>query len=157
SNWAPTAGGVFQLADTLLGADTANFDFTSISGSYIALKLTLYLRGDTAAATTNATLRFNNDSGSNYDYQYGLGQAATASAAETFAQTSCSLGSIPANTAGANLFGDIEIWIPHYAGAANNKALISSWASKSGTSTTNLTSGQMAGFYRSNTAITRIT
>lgn len=156
SQYAP-AGTMVRLSDTTLGADTASFDITPISGSYIALKLSVYARGDTAAAATTLALRFNNDSGANYDHQYVLGSAASATAAETFAATSASFGAIPANTAGANLFGEAEVWVPHYAGAVNNKTFVSNFAHKSGTASGNLQSGQYAGFWRSNAAISRIT
>lgn len=149
------AGAVF---DSTLSSAAASFDITSINGSYAHLLLTLYLRGDTAAATTTALLRFNADTAANYDYQRLSGSAATASAVETFAATSIQIASvIPANTAGANLFAQIDVWIPHYAGSANNKDVVASFAHKQGTATGNLTVGDVAGFWRSNSAITQIT
>lgn len=73
TNGAP--GAMVQLADSLLGADTANFDFTSISGSYNHLLLYTYLRGTKAVTGLGLNLRFNNDSSAIYDWYrfYGSG------------------------------------------------------------------------------------
>ena len=146
-----------RIADITLGADAATMDFQSIPAIYAHLFLECYLRGDTAAAVGNAVIRFNNDSAANYDYQYVVGNAAAATAAETFAQGSALIGNMPQNTAGANLFGSITIDIPHYANTANNKAAISRWAHKSGVTTGLLRSGRHGHFWRSNAAITQIT
>lgn len=155
---APAAGGaVTQLFDSTLAATAANFDITAISNAYNHLRLLLYARGDTAAATTNVYLRFNNDSAANYDWQYAQASAAAVTAAESFAATQAIVASMPANTAGANLFGDVEVSVLHYAGSANNKALIAQEVHKSGTASGNLVVAQFAAFWRSNSAISRIT
>lgn len=150
-------GSVVRLYDTLLTADTASFDFQNISQDYAALKVTVYGRASTAAVNDVVWIRFNNDATAIYDFQYVAGVAAAASAGETFAATSGNLGSVPANTAGANLFGDVEAWIPNYANAVNNKAYISAYANKWGVATGNIVSAQYVGFWRSNAAINRIT
>jgi hypothetical protein len=146
-----------MIANSTLGGDAANIDFTSIPSHYAHLMLVCYLRGDTAAVTTNCNIRFNNDTAGNYDYQSVFGSAATASAAEAFAQAAAAIGTIPANSAGANLFDCITVEIAHYANSANNKASVSQWAMKYGTATTNMSAGTLAQFWRSNAAINRIT
>lgn len=146
-----------RIADSTLSGDAATIDFTSIPAHYAHLMLVCYLRSDTAAATTAAHVRYNNDTGGNYDYQVLQGNAATASASEAFAQGQAYVGAIAANTADANLFAGIIVEISHYANSANNKASSSQWAVKSGTATTNLFVGANAQFWRSNSAINRVT
>ena len=142
-----------MIANTTLTGSAATIAFSSIPSHYAHLLLVAYLRSDTGAAIIGGLIRLNSDSAGNYDYQYVLGRAAAASAAETFAATSALLGSIPGSTAGANLFGVVVVDIPHYANSANNKSYTSKNAHKSGTASGNLDALQSAGFWRSNSAI----
>ena len=147
-----------QLANSTLAVDTASIDFQSISGSWAHLMLVAYLRCSGAGLTiTTTSLRFNNDSGANYDRQRLYGNAAGAIATESFAQTSAYFGSIPGATADPNVFAAYTLFIPHYANASNNKAFLSSCAVKGSASAGLLLSESIAGFWRSNSAITRIT
>lgn len=149
-----TAGSVF---DTTLGASAATIDITGISATYAHLMISIYARGDNASATSVASIQFNGDAAANYDYQQLQGLAAAAGAAETFAATSAPVGVIPANSAGANLFGTCEVFIPHYAGSTNNKQTVAINAYKTGT-TTGLVGVEMFGAgWRSTAAINRIT
>lgn len=146
-----------MIANSTLGADAANIDFQSIPSHYAHLMLECYLRSDTAAAAQTVMYRLNNDSAGNYDYQFVAGSAAVASAGETFASGVARIGTMPANTAGANLFCAVTAVFPHYANTANNKAAESQSAHKSGTASGNLESSAWASFWRSNSAINRIT
>jgi hypothetical protein len=150
--------GIGSIFDTTLGASAANVDVTSISATYAHLLVVIYARGDNASVNTGIQIRFNGDSAANYDYQLMRAAGATVSnVAEGFGQTSASMGLCPANTAGANLFGAQVVFIPHYAGASNNKVLVLVSSHKYGTSTTNIIAELDAGFWRSNAAINRIT
>lgn len=145
------------LANSTLSGAAASIDFTSISQSWAHLMIVAYLRGDTASTSTAGLMRFNGDTAANYDYQTQTGRAATAAAAETFAAAYIETGSVPANTAGANLFSVNVIRIPHYAQATNNKSASISAGLKYGTATTNQIVYGIAGFWRSNSAITQVT
>lgn len=149
--------GVGSIFDSTLGGSAANIDITSIPATYGHLLVTIYARGDTAAVNTGVGMRFNGDTAANYDYQLLNARAAAPSAAEAFASTSIVAAQMPANTAGANLFGPAQIVIPHYAGSTNNKASVSNYCFKSGTATTNIEVGTVGGAWRSNAAINRIT
>ncbi len=149
-----SAGSIY---DTTLGASAASVDVTAISSTYAHLLISTYTRSDTAAANTPLLIRFNGDTGANYDYQYAQGSAAVASAAETFAATSLQVGYAEANTAGANLFAMAEIFIPHYAGSSNNKQVASLATSKGGTASGNLAVNIFGGGWRSNAAINQVT
>lgn len=150
-------GVVRPIAETTLSVAAASIDFTSIAADWSHLLLVLYARGDTAATATAARIRFNGDSGANYDYQQLRGSGASTSASEGLAQTALVVGSVPAASAGANLFGDCEIWLPHYTQAANNKVARSGYGFKIGTASGNVEAGSYHGFWRSNAAVTQVT
>lgn len=145
------------LANSTLGGTAASVDFTSISQAFSTIFAIGYVRGDTAALGVNVSLRLNGDSGSNYDIQNLSGSAATASAAELFAQTSMNPAVMPGSTAGANLFGVFIVYIPFYSGSSNNKAVITGYGSKAGTSTTNITTAAKCMHWRSNAAVNQVT
>ncbi len=147
-------GGIVKLAEA---ADGATIDFQSISQAFRHLRLVVYARGDTAANTTAVYVTFNGDGGANYDRQGLYGTGSTASASESLGATSMILASMPAGSAGANLFGAAVADIAHYANSANNKALIAKGIFKYGTASGNLQIEARANFWRSNSAITRIT
>lgn len=146
-----------SIYDTTLGASAASIDVTGISATYANLMMSIYARGDTASASTNTLMRFNGDTAANYDYQQLHGAGASATAVETFAATSSIVMVAPANTAGANLFGSAEVFIPHYAGSTNNKQFVSIAASKFGTTTGLLFVDIFGGGWRSTAAINQIT
>lgn len=148
------AGAIY---DTTLGVATASIDVTSISATYAHLMVSIYARGDTASTASTVLMRFNGDTAANYDWQQVLGFATTVTAGEHFADTSVTVGSCAAASAGANLFSTCEVFIPHYAGSSNNKSFVSVNAHKIGTSTTNINLNFMGGGWRSNAAINQIT
>lgn len=148
--------GVGAIYDTTLGAAAASVDIQNIIGGYAHLLVVVYARTNSGTAA-ELRMRFNNDTGGNYDYQVLDGSAATAQAAETFAATGARVGLIPGTSAGANLFAQVEILIPHYAGSANNKAGCSTCAAKWGTSSGQMQAELDAFFWRSNAAINQLT
>lgn len=149
--------GIGALFDSTLGGSAANVDMTSIVGTYAHLLLVVYARGDAAATSAALNMRLNNDSAANYDFQQSQAAGTFATTGETFAATQASIGNMPANTAGANLFSAQCVFIPHYAGSANNKIYVGVSSIKTGTSTGNVILNLPGGFWRSTAAITRIT
>jgi hypothetical protein len=151
-------GAITQVFNSLLSGSAASFDVTGISQLFSNLLIVGYLRGDTAAATTGAILRLNNDSAANYDEERVTGNAAAAGAAESLGGTGMTIAIIPANTATAGYFGAIFTIIPAYTNATGNKPVISPfWEASS-----NLTAVQFAGvaggkWRTTATAVTRIT
>lgn len=154
SEYKKQAGSIY---DTTLGVAAASITASGIVATYAHLLITLYARSDQATTIVGSLMRFNGDAAANYDYQFVQGQAATAAAAETFGATSVQIGNIPANSAGANLFGANQIFIPHYAGSSNNKQVVAIGSSKLGTATTNLNAVIFGGGWRSTAAINSIT
>lgn len=151
--------GMAMIANDLKSSAGANFDFTSIVATYGHLRVILYARGDTAATSTAVALRFNNDSGSNYDAQRGVltGAAGTWTSAEDIAATSCTFTVVPASTAPADSYGMFSFDIPHYAGTADHKVLSGTGSAKIGTTTGNFQLRLGSGWWRSTSAINRIT
>ena len=149
--------GIGAISDTTLGGSAANVDIASIVGTYAHLLVVVYARGDAASGAIGLNVRFNGDSAANYDWQKMEGTGATVTPSEAFAQTAISANNVPANTAGANLFGVSMGFLPHYAGSANNKAYLSIAAYKVGVTTGSMTDSLSGGFWRSNAAINRIT
>jgi hypothetical protein len=148
-----------KLADSTLAAAAASFDFTSIPATFAHLMLVLYLRGDAAVTSVDAAIRFNADSGANYDRQLLYGNAATTAASETLAGTSIGLGggTFPAANAPATAFGQSDLCIAHYAGSTKQKSMAARSSGKTGVASGNLYALLVAGFWRSAAAINEIT
>ena len=66
-----SSGAVSVIARTVLGSDTASVDFTGIPATYENLMVTYLARGTGSDTWSRVHLRFNGDSGPNY--QYGSG------------------------------------------------------------------------------------
>lgn len=145
------------LADSTLVASAASIDLTGIAPDWAHLMIVAYLRGDAAAVVSALNIRFNGDTGANYDYQSIGASAAATSGAEAFATSSCRVGSIPAATAPASVFGAFTADIPSYSQATNNKAAHTSSAVKAGTTTTLLGVEAYLAAWRSSAAITSVT
>ena len=149
--------GTTKIAEVVLAGAAATINFSAIPATYRHLLIEAYVRGDTAAGNTGVGLRFNADSGANYDEQLVQGAQTAATGIENIAATSLFLGFMPANTATANTFAPFRIDVPHYANAANNKAAIWNQVMKQGTTTGNFIAISGGGFWRSNVAITQVT
>jgi hypothetical protein len=115
--------GVGALFDTTLSVAAAQIDITGIIADYAHLKLEIAARGDTAALEANVALRFNNDSGANYNRQGLQATNATLTAAGTINNTSLIVGTMPAGTAVANAAATIVAEIRNYTGTTLFKAI----------------------------------
>lgn len=146
------------ISDIVLGSASATLaDFTSIPGTYKHLRLVIDGRGDTAATSIAVQLRFNNDSGANYDLQQESTNAGTVSGSELLAQTNIGIAAFSAANATANQSGAAVITVPNYAATVFHKTAISQGMLKVGQATGNFYSQLRVGNWRSTAAITRIT
>lgn len=146
-----------KLYDSTLGGAAPNFDVTGIPASYAHLLLLLDARGDTAATTTAALLRFNNDSGANYDYNQMFSFGAAPTQADSQAQTSMIIGDIVAASGTANRSGSIAATIMNYASATFSKNVVAEAAVPRGTTTNDLGVEINMGTWRTTSAVDRIT
>lgn len=95
------------IDSTTLGSAAASISFASIDSKYKLFRVTAYVVKD--ATAHQATLRINNDSGANYDYQRLNGSSTTVSAARVTGQTSILL--TPTETIAANSIAQFSIII----------------------------------------------
>lgn len=110
--------GPTTLYDNTLGS-AGSWDVSGLSGSYDRLQIILSIRGNVAAGGVGVYITFNNDTtNTNYftqSIQYGDGAVTgtTANDRQAFA--------VPASSADAGAFGEIEAWIPNYARTVAHK------------------------------------
>lgn len=149
------AGGVGAMAlldeKVAPSGGSANFDFTSISGSYRHLELWGMCQSEGAA--NDLLLRFNNDSGSNYHLQVLRGTGTSANAATVASGTSANIASLPAT--GDSQPGRFKIMVPYYSEAFFRKMAFSEYSNWTSTST--ITVGEFAAAWTGTAAISRIT
>lgn len=124
--WTTPSGGgggaMTQIGATILGSAAASISFTSISGGYNNLRLIVVGRTSHASFDQEIRLRFNGDTGSNYDWQFGKDTSATALAAEEdFAKTYAFIGNVLGTSGPANIPGITVVDIPLYAGTTFHK------------------------------------
>ena len=100
------------IATTTLGSATATITFTSTDdgqvgdfSQYMDLVVVIYARSAVSAASGGCYLNINNDTTGHYHRQYLWGNGASVLVGSATTQTYVPFGDIPANTAGANIFG----------------------------------------------------
>lgn len=145
--WATASGGGITLISTT-SFSGGTFSLTTIPSTYTRLKLVCV--GVGASAENDATIRFNNDSGTNYDSDWwrntgGLGGGFSQSG------TSFYIGTIPANT-DANKALSFILDIPNYASTGVKPFFASGWGANASSARTGINMGR----YRGTSAISRI-
>jgi hypothetical protein len=145
-------GSYTKIQDLLLGADTATFDFTSVAG-YTHLELKVSGRMSGAVADDAVTIRFNGDTGANYDWQYDGGFTSTQTTGGTSADTSVRVGEMPGASATAGFVGAITILILDYTSTTLFKA-VTCHGFRISTTRLSFSNG---GQWRSTSAVTRVT
>jgi hypothetical protein len=151
-----TWGGQPAIFDSMLGGDAATIDITSIP-AFRHLRLVVQGRSSAAAITDSVGLRFNNDTGANYDYEILRGGAAVVVGQEAFAQTFAYIGSVAGNTAPAGADGSSVVTINDAQGVTFHKVTSTISSCKTGTTTGTLQTDRIGGFWRSAAAVNRIT
>jgi hypothetical protein len=111
------------IATTTLGSATSNITFTSISGSYTDLIIAGGLRLDNdSSGAQNAIIRFNGDSGSNYSYNYLLGDGSSAGSGRGLNETSLLISTVGNDN--TNRYSS-EIWqINNYSNTTTYKSAL---------------------------------
>lgn len=149
-----------KLAGTVLGADTASFDFTSITQTYRHLRLIMSLRSSVAAGNEAVYVSYNTDvTAANYDSELLIvaGTVATNPAENRAAAAGRSVGWAIGNTGQANAFASGEVLLADYANTARMK--VAQWMSSIWTARTAGAVAFVNGFsgWASVAAISRIT
>lgn len=142
------------LATTTLTGTQATIDFTSISGSYTDLVISLYAQN--AAATTGTRtglMKLNSDSTANYSYTTISGDGTTAASTRASSQSGgIFYAELVRNGNGTNMFGFARIQLFNYAGSTNKTILSESSADLNGSGSVT----RIVGLWRSTSAITSI-
>ena len=145
-----------QLYDSVLSGTAASFDVQNISQAYNHLKLVVLVRGDNGAAAQASSIRFNNDSAGNYQYNILRGNNSLTTSQLLAAQTAGHFGTIPGAGLTASYFAGGEILIPSYALTSAFKVYSSNLASPAPTAA-NAYMDVIDGVWSSTAAINRIT
>lgn len=149
-------GGAWTLIEDIHLAGDGGIDFQSIPDTYKHLKIIASLRSDRAAVSDAVYIRFNNDSGNNYDFTRQLSRAAGPLTAEGIGVSYMYNGCVAA-TGPANVFDGSEILIPDYTDTGNQKTCTVQGTLKQANTPGNVFILTSAGWWRNTAAISRIT
>jgi len=122
------AGATYEpIATSTLGSDSNYITFSSISG-YTDIVAVLNVRSTTASNFSDNYVRLATggggvDTGTNYSYTRLVGDGTSPTSSRTTSQTQLVGGIIPANNAGANVFGLCILHFMSYTGSTNKTVL----------------------------------
>lgn len=116
-------GGSLLVYSNVLGADTATLDTGAkvIPSGYNVLEVLAVLRTDEVAAQSTIGLRFNGDTGSNYDFSLLNAVNITASAQNTLGAASLAVFAAAASDS-AGVATPLRVEVPGYALTTFNKS-----------------------------------
>jgi hypothetical protein len=138
------------IADYVATAVVASVDFTSIASSWSHLLIAFSGKVETQGSPT---IRFNNDSGANYDVVGGYGQNATTAAYEILAATQLDTFTASGNSI-ANVAFSSLMHIAHYTNSSNHKSIAQLSCARD---STGRTTRVVSGHWRNTAAINQIT
>jgi hypothetical protein len=130
--------------------------FSSL-GSYTHLKIMWTARTDNATTITDLNIKFNGDTGNNYDREEIRGSTTTASASESVAQASITVGVVSGTSSASNLIGSGEIDVLDYRGTTFHKTALANSHGKAGNSSGSILTRVTGVSWRDTSAITSIT
>jgi hypothetical protein len=106
-------------SSTVPSGGAASIDFTSIPSTYTDLVVKLSARTTRPSIIDYGAMRFNSDNGSNYTavYFYGFGTGTPPSNTNGNATQLEIPNTLDGDSATANTFSNVEIYIPNYAGS----------------------------------------
>ena len=152
-------GGWSLIEAIELSAIAANIDFQNIPANFNHLALLLSARGDRVEILDTVNITFNNDGGNNYDdliVQHN--HANTLVTAEFLTATSLrSFIAIPAANAPASTFAQAVIYIVDYLSISMHKTIQVEQTLKIVNASGNIYGRKAVGYWRSTSAINRIT
>ena len=146
---AVSGGDIEAIAEVTLASDASSVSFTSIPGTFRNLRMIVHARVD-----GNVSVRFNDDTGANYDVQRFIGYATTLLGQENLGAGLATLGT-GGDTAG--VFDTYDVLISNYAASDRQTSLVAAGQSKSGTATGNVRIRTASAYWRTNAAVTKIT
>lgn len=144
-----------RLAETTLGSAAASISFTSIPATYKHLVLVVQTRSTGAVTGTEVRLRFNNDSGTSYTYQYHYAHGTTIAADGPASTTQTFVGFAPGTSGLAGLRSALRCTICDYASTSVYKSLVSNFHGESSSAVFQAI-GTVGAVWASTVAINRI-
>lgn len=112
-----------RLFDQLLATPQSTFDITNIVQNFLHLRLVFYLRGTAVADGADFTIRFNNDSGNNYDSERSIAFGASSAIGGADAGNTLDLFACPQSNSDAGSFAAGELIIPNYTATTGHKTV----------------------------------
>ena len=146
-----------KLAEIVLGSPAANFDFTSIVGTYRNLKVFVQARSTTVATAQDFHLTLNADTGANYDIVLVNVVNTNVIGSNIIAGAQNYIGHMPAASAPANHAGLTEVTIFNYAGTTFFKSYSTTSGSHDSASAAGANYRSGTGQWRNTAAVTRVT
>ena len=143
-----------------LTAAQTTITFTGIPQTgFRNLRLVVVGRSTAATTTASVQMQFNNDTGSNYDYEDAQSNASSTSASNSAAaQTSGRIGYVPGTSASSGTqAGNMSVDILNYVGTTYQKQYNAHGGVFWGTSTSSFANDDISGQWRSAVAISSIT
>jgi hypothetical protein len=115
----------FELiaSSTVGSGGVADITFSSIPSTYTDLCLKLSIRSNRATVQDTFKITFN-ATASSYSFKRVYGEGAAAASDGSTGDTSLTAGYSVGNSATASTFGNVEIYIPNYAGSTNKSVSI---------------------------------
>lgn len=123
-NTAYVIPGDYESIETVTVASTATtVSFTSIPSGYQHLQIRLITRNNRANTLDGLYVRFNSDSGNNYSDHFLRGSGEGVAANATTSTSLMFVGTVPATSSTASVFGVAVIDVLDYANTNKNKTL----------------------------------
>jgi hypothetical protein len=150
---AASGGGAWtQIGEVIIGSPSPTLELSGIPGTYRHLKVTLVGAYQDATSDSGVFLRFNDDAGTNYDYEVLTANNTTVSSARTAAAAQANIGGLPGSTL-PNQAGVSEIIVFDYARTVFRKSWIGESFRRTATATIR---GSFGGTWLSTSAITKV-
>lgn len=121
--WQPQGALDALSTVTVPSGGVASITFAGIPQGYKHLQIRWLARDNYASDASDANLRFNSDSGSNYSWHQLVGDGSSAQAYASTSQTAARSGFVTGSTAGTNVFAATVLDILDYANTGKNKTI----------------------------------
>lgn len=144
----------YFIASSTVGAGgVASISFSSIPATYTDLILKLSIRSNRATVQDTFKITFNSN-GSGYSFKRLYGEGASAASDGSTGDTTLTAGYSAGNSATSNTFGNVDLYIPNYAGS-NYKSVSTDGVGENNATTAY--AGLFASLWSNTAAITSIT
>ena len=155
---SPDVGAVTRIGQVVADGTSSTIDFTGIAGTYSSLRLIVWGRSDLAAVSDNVYVRFNADSGANYDWQWSRVNSSAITVNFNPGDTAgINVAIMTAATGTANLATSFTVDIPSYAATSFFHTLTATAQEQHGITAATSNLMVLGGTWHSTAAITRVT